>query len=124
MRAAMERLLDGRRQRTDRALTVSKLARVADGSRAIANRAVGLLAELPGDRSASLAAPGASRSASVRSKRSCAPCAAPRLPICVALSRALVQHIQVLTLQVAEHDAVSERLQQKPGRSGYARVVP
>lgn len=46
LRAAMARLLDGRPERTDGALTVSNLAREAGVSRATANRAVDLLAEL------------------------------------------------------------------------------
>ncbi|MGS7013738.1 hypothetical protein RCI25_29110, partial [Pseudomonas aeruginosa] len=41
----MARLLDGRPERTDGALTVSNLAREAGVSRATANRAVDLLAE-------------------------------------------------------------------------------
>ncbi|MCY1504276.1 hypothetical protein D9M68_384410 [compost metagenome] len=45
LRAAMARLLDGRPERTDDALTVSNLAYEAAVSRATANRAVGLLAE-------------------------------------------------------------------------------
>jgi len=45
LRAAMARLLDGRPERIDDALTVSNLAYEAAVSRAAANRAVGLLAE-------------------------------------------------------------------------------
>lgn len=40
------------------------------------------------------------------------------------LVRTLAQHIQVLTLQVAERDAVIEGLRQELARSGNARVVP
>ena len=46
LRAAMKRLLDGRPERTDGALTVANLAREAGVSRATANRAGDLLAEL------------------------------------------------------------------------------
>ena len=45
LRAGMARLLDGRPERTDGALTVSNLAREAGVSRATANRAIDLLAE-------------------------------------------------------------------------------
>lgn len=63
LRAAMARLLDGRPERTDGALTVSNLARVTGGPPR-----------------------GSSRSASAHSKPSCAPCAAPRSPTCAASS--------------------------------------
>ncbi len=87
LRAAMARLLDGRPERTDGALTVSNLAREAGVSRATANRAADLLAEFRAAEARhrrSSRAP--SRSASVHSKPSCAPCAAPSLPNCAALS--------------------------------------
>lgn len=40
------------------------------------------------------------------------------------LVRTLAQHIQVLTLQIAERDAVIQGLRQELARSGNARVVP
>ncbi|WP_245269749.1 hypothetical protein M728_006034 (plasmid) [Ensifer sp. WSM1721] len=40
------------------------------------------------------------------------------------LVRTLAQHIQVLTLQVAERDAVIEGLRQELARSGNARLFP
>jgi len=45
LRAAMARLLDGRPEHTDRALTIANLAREAGVSRATANRAADLLAK-------------------------------------------------------------------------------
>jgi hypothetical protein len=41
-----------------------------------------------------------------------------------ALTRALAQHIQVRTLQVAERDAVIAGLQDELARSNEAKVVP
>ncbi|MEY9586105.1 hypothetical protein ABIA15_004926 [Sinorhizobium fredii] len=87
LRAAMARLLDGRPERTDGALTVSNLAREAGVSRATENRAVGLLAEFrAAEARHRRSSPRPSRSASAHSKPSCAPCAAPRTPNCAALS--------------------------------------
>ncbi|MER9134033.1 MULTISPECIES: hypothetical protein [unclassified Mesorhizobium] len=112
LRAAMERLLDGRPDRTDGALTVSNLAREASVSRATANRAVDLLAEF--------------RAAEARHRRSSPQALKDRVRSLEAelravrgaemaelraLTRTLAQHIQVLTLQVAERDAVIAGLQ-------------
>jgi hypothetical protein len=125
LRAAMARLLDGRPERTDGALTVSNLAREAGVSRATANRAVGLLAEF--------------RAAEARHRRSSPRALKERVRALEAelravrgaetaelrgLVRTLAQHIQVLTLQIAERDAVIEGLRQELARSGNARVVP
>ncbi|MCR5860617.1 hypothetical protein [Mesorhizobium sp. J428] len=41
-----------------------------------------------------------------------------------ALARTLAQRIQVLTLQVAERDAVIEGLREELARSGNTRVIP
>ncbi|MER8523640.1 hypothetical protein NKH56_30650 [Mesorhizobium sp. M1076] len=41
-----------------------------------------------------------------------------------ALARTLAQHIQVLTLQVAEHDAVIDGLREELARSPATSVVP
>lgn len=124
LRAAMARLLNGRPERTDGALTVSNLAREAGVSRATANRAVGLLAEFRAvearhrrsspralkERVRALEAElRAVRGAEIAELRGCA--------------RTLAQHIQVLTLQIAERDAVIEGLRQELARSGNARVV-
>ncbi|MER8785508.1 hypothetical protein NKH60_30580 [Mesorhizobium sp. M1006] len=112
LRAAMERLLDGRPDRTDGALTVSNLAREASVSRATANRAVDLLAEF--------------RAAEARHRRSSPQALKDRVRSLEAelravrgaemaelraLTRTLAEHIQVLTLQVAERDAVIAGLQ-------------
>lgn len=125
LRAAMARLLDGRPERTDGALTVSNLAREAGVSRATANRAADLLAEF--------------RAAEARHRQSSPRALKERVRALEAelravrgaeiaelrgLVRTLAQHIQVLTLQVAERDAVIEGLQQELARSGNARVVP
>lgn len=99
MRAATGRLLGGRPERTDCALTVSNMAREAGVSPATANRAVVLLAELRVVRGAEIA--------QLR-----------------GLARPFAQHIQVLTLQVAGRHAVIEGLQRELERSGDARVAP
>ena len=121
----MARLLDGRPERTDDALTVSNLAYEAAVSRAAANRAADLLAEF--------------RAAEARHRRSSPSALKERVRALEVelralrgaetadlrgLVRTLAQHIQVLTLQVAERDAVIEGLQQELARSGKARVVP
>ncbi|MER9647966.1 hypothetical protein [Mesorhizobium sp. M0199] len=125
LRAAMTRLLDGRPERTDGALTVSNLAREAGVSRATANRAVDLLAEF--------------RAAEARHRRSSPQALKERVRSLEAelravrgagmaelraLTRTLAQHIQVLTLQVAERDAVIAGLQDELARSNEAKVVP
>lgn len=107
----MARLLDGRPERTDGALTVSNLAREAGVSRATANRAVDLLAEF--------------RAAEARHRRSTPQALKDRVRSLEAelravrgagmaelraLTRTLAQHIQLLTLQVAERDAGDCRL--------------
>lgn len=125
LRAAMVRLLDGRPERTDGALTVANLAREAGVSRATANRAGALLAEF--------------RVAEARHRRSSPQALKERVRALEAELRAvrgaemaelrahartLAQHIQVLTLQVAERDAVIEGLRQELARSGDAKVIP
>lgn len=125
LRAAMARLLDGRPERTDGALTVSNLAREAGVGRATANRAVDLLAEF--------------RAAEARHRRSSPQALKDRVRSLEAelravrgaemaelraLTRALAQHIQVLTLQVAERDEVIAGLQDELARSNEAKVVP
>lgn len=125
LRVAMERLLDGRPERTDGALTVSNLAREAGVSRATANRAIDLLAEF--------------RAAEVRHRRSSPQALKERVRFLEAelravrgaemtelraLTRTLAQHIQVLTLQVAERDEVIVGLQNELARSNEAKVVP
>ncbi len=125
LRAGMARLLDGRPERTDGALTVSNLAREAGVSRATANRAIDLLAEF--------------RAAEVRHRRSSPQALKERVRFLEAelravrgaemtelraLTRTLAQHIQVLTLQVAERDEVIVGLQNELARSNEAKVVP
>ena len=125
LRAGMARLLDGRPERTDGALTVSNLAREACVSRATANRAIDLLAEF--------------RAAEVRHRRSSPQALKERVRFLEAelravrgaemtelraLTRTLAQHIQVLTLQVAERDEVIVGLQNELARSNEAKVVP
>ena len=125
LRAAMARLLDGRPERTDGALTVSNLAREAGVSRATANRAIDLLAEF--------------RAAEVGHRRSSPQALKERVRFLEAelravrgaemtelraLTRTLAQHIQVLTLQVAERDEVIVGLQNELARSNEAKVVP
>lgn len=125
LRAAMARLLDGRPERTDGALTVSNLAREAGVSRATANRAADLLAEFR-------AAEGRHRQSSPRALKERVRALEAELRAVRgaeiaelrSLARTLAQNIQVLTLQVAERDAVIEGLQQELARSGNARVVP
>lgn len=124
LRVAMARLLDGRPERTDGALTVSNLAREAGVSRATANRAVDLLAEF--------------RAAEARRRRSSPQALKDRVRSLEAelravrgagmaelraLTRTLAQHIQLLTLQVAERDAVIAGLQDELARSNEAKVV-
>ena len=125
LRAAMKRLLAGRPERTDGALTIMNLAREAGVSRATANRAGDLLAEF--------------RAAEARQRRSSQQALKERIRTLEAelravrgaeiadlraLARTLAQHIQVLTLQVAERDAVIDGLRQELARSGGARVIP
>ena len=125
LRAGMARLLDGRPERTDGALTVSNLAREAGVSRATANRAIDLLAEF--------------RAAEVRHRRSSPQALKERVRFLEAelravrgaemtelraLTRTLAQHNQVLTLQVAERDEVIVGLQNELARSNEAKVVP
>ena len=125
LRAGMARLLDGRPERIDGALTVSNLAREAGVSRATANRAIDLLAEF--------------RAAEVRHRRSSPQALKERVRFLEAelravrgaemtelraLTRTLAQHIQVLTLQVAERDEVIVGLQNELARSNEAKVVP
>lgn len=121
----MKRLLAGRPERTDGALTIVNLAREAGVSRATANRAGDLLAEF--------------RAAEARQRRSSQQALKERIRTLEAelravrgaeiadlraLARTLAQHIQVLTLQVAERDAVIDGLRQELARSGDARVIP
>jgi len=121
----MTRLLDGRPERTDGALTVSNLAHEAGVSRATANRAVDLLAEF--------------RAAEARHRRSSPQALKDRVRSLEAelravrgaemaelraLTRTLAQHIQVLTLQVAERDEMIAGLQDELARSNEAKVVP
>ncbi|MER9669537.1 hypothetical protein [Mesorhizobium sp. M0203] len=121
----MKRLLAGRPERTDGALTIANLAREAGVSRATANRAGDLLAEF--------------RAAEARHRRSSPQALKERIRALEAelravrgaeiadlraLARMLAQHIQVLTLQVAERDAVIDGLQTELARSVDARVVP
>jgi hypothetical protein len=125
LRAAMARLLDGRPERTDGALTVANLAREAGVSRATANRAADLLAEF--------------RAAEARHRRSSPQALKQRIRTLEAelravrgaelaelrrLNRTLAQHIQMLTLQVAERDAVITRLQDELAQSREANVIP
>ena len=124
LRAAMTRLLDGRPERTDGALTVSNLAREAGiGQRR--NRAVDLLAKF--------------RAAEVRHRRSSPQAMKQRIRALEAelravrgaemaelraLTRTLAQHIQMLTLQVAERDALIAGLQDELARSHEVRIIP
>lgn len=125
LRAAMERLLDGRPERTDGALTVANLAREAGVSRATANRAGALLAEFR-------AAEDCRRRSSPRTLKERIRALEAELRAVRgaemaelrALARTLAQHIQVLTLQVAERDAVIDGLREELARSPATRVVP
>ena len=125
LRAAMARLLDGRPERTDGALTVSNLAREAGVSRATANRAADLLAEFR-------AAEARHRQFSPRALKERVRALEAELRVVRGaeiaelrgLARTLAQHIQVLTLQVAERDAVIAGLQYELDRSREAKVVP
>lgn len=87
LRAAMARLLDGRPERTDEALTVSNLAYEAAVSRATANSAVGLLAEFRTAESRPRRSLLKALKERVRAlKPSFEPCAGPRSPNCAASS--------------------------------------
>ena len=125
LRAAMARLLEGRPERTDGALTVANLAREAGVSRATANRAADLLAEF--------------RAAEARQRRSSPHVLKQRIRTLEAelravrgaemaelrtLTRTLAQHIQMLTLQVAERDAVITRLQDELAQSRETTISP
>jgi len=125
LRAAMARLLDGRPERTDGALTVANLAREAGVSRATANRAADLLAEF--------------RAAEACHRRSSPQALKQRIRTLEAelravrgvemaelrtLTRTLAQHIQMLTLQVADRDAVITRLQDELAQSREATIIP
>lgn len=125
LRAAMERLLDGRPERTDGALTVANLAREAGVSRATANRAAALLAEFRAAearhrRSSPRALKDRVRSleAELRAVRGA------EMAELRAFARTLAQHIQMLTLQVAERDAVIDGLREELARSPATKVVP
>ncbi len=124
LRAAMKRLLDGCPKRTDGAPTVANLAREAGVSRATANRAGDLLAEFHAAedrqrRSSPHALKERIRAleAELRAVRGA------EMAELRALARTLAQHIQVLTLQVAERDAVIEGLRQELARPGDAKVI-
>jgi hypothetical protein len=125
LRAAMARLLDGRPERTDGALTIANLAREAGVSRATANRAADLLAEF--------------RAAEACQRRSSPQVLKQRIRTLEAelkavrgaeiaelrtLARTLAQHIQMLTLQVAERDAQITRLQDELAQSRAANIIP
>lgn len=125
LRAAMARLFDGRPERTDGALTVANLAREAGVSRAIANRAADLLAEF--------------RAAEARQRRSSPRALKQRIRALEAelravrgaemaelrtLTRTLAQHIQMLTLQVAERDVQITRLQDELAQSRQTTIIP
>ena len=124
LRAGMARLLDGRPERTDGALTVSNLAREAGVSRATANRAIDLLAEFRAEVRHRRSSPQALKErvrfleAELRAVRGA------EMTELRALTRTLAQHIQVLTLQVAERDEVIVGLQNELARSNEAKVVP
>lgn len=125
LRAAMARLLDGRPERTDGALTVANLAREAGVSRATANRAADLLAEFraaeaPQRRSSPHALKQRIRSleAELRAVRGA------EMAELRTLTRTLAQHIQILTLQVAERDAAIMRLQDELAQSREANIIP
>lgn len=125
LRAAMERLLDGRPERTDGALTVANLAREAGVSRATANRAGALLAEFrAAEDCRRRSSPRVLKErihaleAELRAVRGA------QMAELRALARTLAQHIQVLMLQVAERDAVIAGLREELARSPATRVVP
>jgi hypothetical protein len=125
LRAAMARLLEGRPDRTEGALTVANLARKAGVSRATANRAADLLAEF--------------RAAEVHHRRSSPQAMKQRIRALEAelravrgaemaelraLTRSLAQHIQMLTSRVAERDALIAGLQDELARSREVSVIP
>jgi hypothetical protein len=112
-------------ERTDGALTVANLAREAGVSRATVNRAGDLLAEFrETEASRRQSSPGALKDrirvleAELRAVRGA------EMAELRALARTLAQHIQVLTLQVAERDAVIDGLRQELARSGDTKVIP
>jgi polyhydroxyalkanoate synthesis regulator phasin len=125
LKAAMERLFTGRPECTDGALTIANLAREAGVSRATANRAGDLLATFraaeagqqrssPKDLKERIRALEAELRAARRAET-----AELR-----ALVRTLAQHVQVLTLQVAERDAVIADLRAQLACPQEARIVP
>lgn len=125
LKAAMERLLTGRPERTNGALTIANLAREAGVSRATANRADDLLAKFRAAEAGQLrSSPKALKEriraleAELRAVRGA------EIAELRALVRTLAQHIQVLTLQVAERDAVIEGLRAGLARPQEARIVP
>jgi hypothetical protein len=125
LRAAMARLLDARPERTDGALTVSNLAREAGVGRATANRAVDLLAEFRAAEARHRRSSPQALKDRVRSlKAELRAVRGAELAELRALTRTLAQHIQVLTLQVAERDEVIAGLQDELARSNEAKVVP
>ncbi len=109
LRAAIARLLDGRPERIDDALTVLNLAYepASAGRRRIMRSVFSPSSGLPnpadGDHYSK-----PSRSARPRSKLSFEPCAGPRSPN--GLVHAPARYIQVLTLQDAGRNAVIERV--------------
>ncbi len=121
----MARLLDARPERTDGALTVSNLAREAGVGRATANRAVDLLAEFRAAEARHRRSSPQALKDRVRSlKAELRAVRGAELAELRALTRTLAQHIQVLTLQVAERDEVIAGLQDELARSNEAKVVP
>jgi predicted RNase H-like nuclease (RuvC/YqgF family) len=127
LRVAMKRLLSGKPQRTDGRLTISNLAAEAGVSRATANRATTLLTEfrtavekLNGRRFSPRAFKGRIKELecqlSALRQRETAEMKELRIS-----TKVMAQHIQILTLQLANNNRLIEKLQQQ---LDPAKIVP
>lgn len=127
LQTAMKRLLSGKPHRTDGRLTISNLAIEAGVSRATANRATALLAEfrngvehLKGRRFSPRALKGRISDLECQlsglRQRETAEMKELRMA-----TKIMAQHIQILTLQLANSNRLIEKLQQQ---SDPEKVVP
>jgi hypothetical protein len=127
LQAAMERLLSGKPQRTDGRLTISNLATEAGVSRATANRATVMLAEfrttvekLNGRRFSPRALKGRIKELEeeiLEARRT----ETSEMKELRATAKVMAQHIQILTLQLANGNCLIEKLQQQ---LDPAKIVP